>query len=68
MSWRSEAQLRARTAPQLAALCVIVLVGAFGMACIAAGHGRLGASFIGLAVVAVVPFSLWMRSTQLPRL
>jgi hypothetical protein len=61
------AQLRARTPRQLAFVLAIVLVAIAGVTAIATGHSDLGRSLVGLAIVLLIPVSLWLQRTNLPR-
>jgi hypothetical protein len=60
------AQIRARSRAQLICLAALVIDAVAGMACIATGREGLGAALTGLALISTVPYSLWMRTTQLP--
>ncbi len=63
---RMPAHLRARTPLQLAAMLALVVVEVVGIVAIATGHRDLGRSLIGLGIVLLVPFLVWMRTTNPP--
>jgi hypothetical protein len=59
---RAVARLRARTLAQLLVAVGIIVVGCCGIAFTIVGERDLGRSLIGLTVVAVGPFTIWLRS------
>ncbi|MGX7681225.1 hypothetical protein ACSMXN_20255 [Jatrophihabitans sp. DSM 45814] len=58
--------MRARTPLQLAALVLLVLAVAVGITALALGDRTLGSPLIGVSVVSMATYMLWMRSTTLP--
>jgi len=47
-------------------MLALVVVEVVGIVAIATGHRDLGRSLIGLGIVLLVPFLVWMRTTNPP--
>lgn len=56
-------QLRERTTPQLIAAAVLTVVCVIGMGASLLGRSELGRVLVGLALVSIVPYRLWLKAT-----
>lgn len=57
---------RARSPLQHAATAILVLIDLAGIVAIVTGHHDLGSTLIGLGIVSLAPFGLWMRRAGMP--